>query len=133
MGKYLDPSDVVLSHTLTEAELAFWIEQAESRLATALRRRGVSLSALAETLASDPDRCDDIRNVLLGALVSVIRNPEGYASESEDGYSFSRSTRTASGDIYYSDADLDRLAPRARWGSMQMGMPAHRLLLRPRP
>lgn len=49
---------------------------------------------------------DFVHDVVAKAVLRVIRNPEGFTSESEGNYSYSLGNRVASGDLWYQDSEL---------------------------
>lgn len=47
-----------------------------------------------------------VKDVVAKAVLRVVRNPEGFTSESEGNYSYSLGNRVASGDLWYQDSEL---------------------------
>jgi hypothetical protein len=120
---YIQPTDVgVLDGAPSAEKTTRLIAKAETRLTVMLKRRGVSLS----DLASDPDMLDVVRDVLENAVLRVLRNPEGASTESEGDYSIGYNPLDAAGNIWFPTADIDLLAPSSPFGTIQLGLPAHR-------
>jgi len=122
----IEPADLPpVDHQLTDAQVTKWITKAEVRLRSALARRGCDLDQI---VLADGNRAALARDVLENAVVRVLRNPEGYKSESEDGYSYTLSALDASGNIWFPANDLDELCPpkRSRVGSINTALPKHR-------
>ncbi|PZG20602.1 Gp19/Gp15/Gp42 family protein [Nonomuraea aridisoli] len=62
--------------------------------------------------AADPQYLKRLVIVEANAVLRVLRNPEGYRSESDGDYSYSRSAEVASGLLEITDADWKRLGVR---------------------
>lgn len=65
------------------------------------------------------------KRVIANAVLRVLRNPEGYTSESEGGYSYGLRATVSSGDLWFTDDEIamlsgagDTLAP----GSFGIGL-----------
>jgi len=76
----------------------------------ALRREVPSLEA---SIASGELTVDDVRDVVVAAALRVVRNPEGFETESGsiDDYQESVKRADATQDVYFTAAELRRLVP----------------------
>lgn len=101
---YALPADVgvlLQKETLTTAEsnmIAARIGQAERII---LRR----IPDLATRISNGEITADDVKDVVVAAVLRVIRNPEGYLSESDGTYSYMLDNSTVGTDIEITDAE----------------------------
>ncbi len=58
------------------------------------------------------------KRTIADAVLRVIRNPGGYASENEGGYGYATRASVASGNLWFTDSDIDTLI-----GARQSAMP----------
>lgn len=82
-----------MTETLTEQQLelaAVLLGDAEVRLVS-------RIPDLLDRVATDPAFAAAVVQVEAWMVVRVLRNPDGYRQESEDGYSYSLDTRAAAG------------------------------------
>jgi hypothetical protein len=49
------------------------------------------------------------KRTVADAVLRVIRNPEGYANESDGGYSYGLRASVASGNLWFTDSDIETL------------------------
>lgn len=119
-----------------DADLVPWvtqvIEDAERRLVS----KRPNLRSNVE--AGKVDEAD-VRVAVVNAVLRVIRNPEGYQSETEGNYVYTIAKDVAGGKLYFEADDLALVTPSWTVGatvmrSVPIGMPAHRVpVLRERP
>lgn len=78
----------------------------------ALRREVPSLEA---SIESGDLTVDDVRDVVVSAALRIVRNPEGFETESGaiDDYQESFKRADATQDVYFTAAELRRLSPEA--------------------
>ncbi len=50
------------------------------------------------------------KRVISNAVLRVIRNPEGYSNENDGGYGYGLRPTVASGDMWFTDDDIESLA-----------------------
>jgi len=100
-----------------------WVEakivEAESLLAT---YRG----NLADWIALDPEVNEPLVVLVVCRMVDrVIKNPDGYSTETDGDYSYGRPGSLASGELYASRADLRLLGlgRKRRYGSIRLHLP----------
>lgn len=75
------------------------VENGEARL------NGVDFDATFQALVVE---------VQVAAVLRFLKNPDGKYEESGDDYSFKRDATLATGEVYITDSELARLAPRIR-------------------
>jgi hypothetical protein len=71
-----------------------------------LRRRAPGLDA---RVAGGQLAPEDVGDVIVRMVIRVLRNPEGYRTETDGDYSYGRDTRSASGELTVTDEDLEEL------------------------
>lgn len=78
-------------------------------------RREPSLPGLEERITSGQLDSEDVKDVVIAGALRVLRNPEGFESESGaiDDYQESVKHSDATQDVYFTSAELRRLAPEA--------------------
>jgi hypothetical protein len=54
------------------------------------------------------------KRIIASIVIRVLRNPDGYLTETTDGYTYRRDSALSSGALYVSDSELDQLRPTAR-------------------
>lgn len=86
------------------------LEDAWVMLRRQLTQHGVDIDA---EIASDPDLSRDTVRVLSSAVIRVLKNPDGKRQESIDDYSWTRDNAVSAGMLYFTDDELDDLAPGA--------------------
>jgi hypothetical protein len=120
---YVDPTDLeYVGSSAPVASVVKWIDKAEVRLGAMAAARGYTLAAIAQ----DPARLALMKDVIENAVVRVLRNPDGFKSETEDGYSYTFGSE-ASGSVWFPAADLDALFPTGgAYGSISLALPAFR-------
>lgn len=121
---YVQASDLAPLFPDADGEVVtWWIDKAELRLATAVAQRGFDLEVLASRSPSL------VADVVQNAVVRVLRNPEGYRSETEGDYSYTVNPMDSAGSIWFPDADLDVLCPRPlAFGTIGLALPLRRLV-----
>lgn len=65
------------------------------------------------------------KRTIADAVLRVIRNPGGLASENEGGYGYSTRASVASGNLWFTDGDIDNLigpAPKSMAGTLGIGL-----------
>lgn len=94
---------------ITEAELVSYLRLSAPDASTALfvmLTNGL-IEDIAGTLTPVPTR---VKTIALEVAARAYRNPEGYASESIDDYTYRRPTETRSAGIYLTGAEASELA-----------------------
>ncbi|MBP5800742.1 hypothetical protein J2D78_01460 [Microbacterium maritypicum] len=92
------------------------IADAQAELNTALRLRGLNGTPTFETAGE----LADWQTLYIATVVASVRryflNPDGWTEEREslDDYDASRKREAGSGNLYFVEADIDRLVPRSR-------------------
>jgi hypothetical protein len=66
-------------------------------------------TSLDDAMAADPDLSPEVVRILANAVMRVLKNPDGLTQEQIDDYSYQRSDRAASGDLFIDDDDLAAL------------------------
>lgn len=95
-----------------------YIDEAETILS-------VRLGDLDAWIAVDPVREARLKTVVKRMVRRVLKNPDGFESESEGDYSYTRSRALRSGEIYVSAADWRILGIKIRRPrSIRLGLPA---------
>lgn len=70
-----------------------------------------------------------VKMLIIRAVMRVLRNPEGFTSESEGTYNYNLSQRVASGSIWFPDDEIGMLVPvGVGVGSIRMHVPHWRWL-----
>jgi hypothetical protein len=64
-----------------------------------------------EAILTDVDLSNEVIRVLATAVLRVLKNPEGKDQESIDDYSYTRNGNVASGELGFTDDELDDLFP----------------------
>jgi hypothetical protein len=113
-----------------------WVEQV---IADAERRLVSKRPNLPSNITAGKVDTADVRVAVVNAVLRVIRNPEGYQSETEGNYVYTIAKDVAGGKLYFEADDLALVTP--SWvpgatvmSSVPIGMPAHRVpVLRERP
>ncbi|UWD83654.1 phage Gp19/Gp15/Gp42 family protein [Curtobacterium flaccumfaciens] len=54
------------------------------------------------------------KRIIASVVIRVLRNPDGYLTETTDGYTYRRDSALSSGALYVSDSELDQLRPSVR-------------------
>jgi len=54
------------------------------------------------------------KRIVASIVIRVLRNPDGYLTETTDGYTYRRDSALSSGALYVSDAEVEQLRPTAR-------------------
>ena len=54
------------------------------------------------------------KRVVASVVIRVLRNPDGYLTETTDGYTYRRDSALSSGTLYVSDVELEQLRPAVR-------------------
>jgi hypothetical protein len=85
-----------------------WYERTIDEAVRMLIGKGPNLMLRVSTGAINQQLVEDI---VLRAVKRVLRNVEGFESESEDGYSYKLKNTVASGDLWYPDNDLNLIFP----------------------
>lgn len=86
------------------------LEDAWVMLARRLTQHGVDIDA---EIADDANLSRDVVRVLSSAVIRVLKNPDGKRQESIDDYSWTRDNAVSAGVLYFTDAELNDLAPGA--------------------
>lgn len=86
----------------------------ETRLADAWRMLKRKVADLEATVAADADYSAEVVRVLCEAVLRVLKNPDGKRQESVDDYSYTRDGSLTSGELYFTDDELDSLATAKR-------------------
>lgn len=92
------------------------LADAQAELNTALRLRGLTGTPVFETA----DELADWETLYVATVIASVRryflNADGWAEEREsiDDYDATRKREAGSGNLYFVDADIDRLVPRRR-------------------
>ena len=55
-------------------------------------------------------RPNSYKRIIANAVLRVVRNPEGYTSESEGGYSYGLRSTVSSGDLWFTDDEIATLS-----------------------
>lgn len=67
------------------------------------------------------------KRTISDAVLRVLRNPEGHASENEGSYGYSNRASVASGNLWFTDSDIETLAgPERSVGIGTVGIGLHR-------
>ena len=104
---YAQAADVqaVTGRTLTTEETAL----VERRLAQVERMLLRRIPDLAEKIAAEEIDAADVIDIEAEAVLRLLRNPEGYASESDGTYSYQFNRETASGRLEILAEEWERL------------------------
>lgn len=54
------------------------------------------------------------KRIVAAVVIRVLRNPEGYLTETLDDYTYRRDSAVSAGVLYVSDAEVEQLRPTAR-------------------
>ena len=54
------------------------------------------------------------KRIVAAVVIRVLRNPEGYLTETLDDYTYRRDSAVSAGVLYVSDAEVEQLRPAAR-------------------
>lgn len=112
-----DLSEIVQREHVTDAyegtlpaDRLLWVDTLIGRATRLLSSPGhrPGLQAWLATGQVDPL---DVRDVVVSAVLRVIRNPEGIYREQEADYGYSKSVEVASGVLAFTDAELARVTP----------------------
>lgn len=77
-----------------------------------LKRHFTSLGVdLEAEVAGDAELAAEVVRVESNAVLRVLKNPDGMAQESIDDYRYLRADENASGELYFTDEELDGLFP----------------------
>src|SRR5690349_6395828 len=111
MANITDPQDVTNGYESSVPFSATWLQSKISEAELILSGR---LGDLSDWIAADPtlwaQRTKKIKTVVGRMVRRVIRNPEGFQSEADGDYSYSRGRSTGEpGDVYASPADWSML------------------------
>ena len=71
------------------------------------------LVGLVAEIGEDANLSRDVVRVLSSAVIRVLKNPDGKRQESIDDYSWTRDNAVSAGVLYFTDAELNDLAPGA--------------------
>lgn len=123
------------SVTVTVADLAsrfegdlsqFTQQYLESKIGAAVRRADSRWRARIDArLASGDLDPEAYRDVICDAVARIIRNPEGFQTEADGGYSYGRRPTVASGDLWFTQDDVATLTGgegRSMPGSFPLGL-----------
>lgn len=105
---YALPADVgvlIPKSTLSTEEsnmIAAQIARAERKI---LRR----IPDLAARISAGDITADDVKDVVVGAVLRVVRNPEGYVQESDGTYTYILDRSTIQQEIEFTDEDWETL------------------------
>lgn len=119
-----------------DADRRPWVEQV---IADAERRLVSKRPNLTANLAAGKVDEEAVRIAVVQAVLRVIRNPEGYQSETEGNYVYTVAKDVAGGKLYFEADDLALVTPRSNVGasimpSVPITIPAYRVpVLRERP
>lgn len=111
-GTYADVSDVTKrwARTPTTAEqtlIETRLEDAERMIERGLRRRG--LTTLADRITNDLTDEDDVIQVEADVVLRLVRNPDGYLSETDGNYMYQVSQDLATGKLKILPDDWEAL------------------------
>jgi hypothetical protein len=89
----------------------FTREQVETQIADAVDyaagRWGTTITS---RLSGGQLSANFYKRVIANAVLRVLRNPEGYTSESEGGYSYGLRATVSSGDLWFTDDEIAMLS-----------------------
>lgn len=85
------------------------VEQTNVLLEAALLRLARRIPNLVERAADDADFCDLVVEVQASSVARVLRNPDGFRSESAGQVSYTLDTRVASGFLMITDEEWELL------------------------
>lgn len=108
---YATAADVeaIAGRTLDSAETAL-VERRLAQVERMILRRVPDLAGRIEAGEIDPD---DVRDIEAEAVLRLVRNPEGYASESDGTYSYQFNRETASGRLEILPPEWETLGVRS--------------------
>ncbi|WP_230671033.1 Gp19/Gp15/Gp42 family protein [Rathayibacter sp. Leaf248] len=66
-------------------------------------------SKIEERLTSGRLTANRYKRVIADAVLRVLRNPEGYTSENDGSYGYGKRADVASGSLFFTDSDRERL------------------------
>jgi hypothetical protein len=96
--------DLALTYEETlEPELTEWYEQ---KIDEAARLLIAKVPSIPNRLANGTIDSDLVKDIVLKAVMRVVRNSKGLTSVGEDGVQLVFNPNVSSGDLYYSKADL---------------------------
>jgi hypothetical protein len=67
-------------------------------------------SLIESRISSGRLRPNSYKRIIANAVLRVVRNPEGYTSESEGGYSYGLRSTVSSGDLWFTDDEIATLS-----------------------
>lgn len=73
------------------------------------KKRGVA--DIDAAIADDADLKDDVIRVIATAVIRVFKNPDGLTREKTDDYEYERSDDSSTGELEFTDDELDGLFP----------------------
>jgi len=92
---------------LTVFEAAYVTTQIADAVDHALSRWRVEITS---RLASGDLTPNLYKRVIANAVLRVIRNPQGFSNENDGGYGYGLRATVASGDMWFTDDDIESLA-----------------------
>jgi len=116
---YADLSDVINSYegTISESQeplVTTRLDEAERLIRATYRRSGMDLDAM---VTAGRTTAEDVRDVLCGMVIRVLRNANGATTQTAGPFSITVDRATASGTLWLTREDRTRLGLSGRGGA----------------